>query len=114
MSDRIDSSVGPVLPVNGTRPVQPVRTEPDQPAGAKAALGHGVGAATGGSLPPAYSEFVVDADTHDIVLQVKDAATNQILSQYPSREVEAVAAFMNRYAATLARRKAALKSEFAD
>lgn len=105
MSDRIDSSVGPVSPINGARPVHAVRQD-ESPTPAKA-VGLGVGATTGGSLPPAYAEFVVNSETQDIVLQVRDPRTNDILSQYPSRQVEAMTAYLKQYAATLARRQAA-------
>jgi FlaG protein len=108
MSDRIDSSVGPVSPINGARPVQPVR-EDEAPATAKP-VALGVGATTGGSLPPAYAEFVVSSETQDIVLQVRDPRTNEIVTEYPSRQVEAMAAYMKQYAATLARRQAAQAS----
>ncbi len=102
MSDRADSAIGPVSPIAGSRPIQPVRAEPD-PAPPR---GADIGAITGGSLPAAYAQFVVDPDTHDVVIRVRDATTDQVISEYPSRAVEEMAAYMRQYAAALARRRA--------
>ena len=111
MSDSLDHSVKPVAPVAGSQSVQPVRPEPPQPIIARSATPDrkpDVAASTSGSLPPAYSQFVVNQDTHDVVIRIRDAATDQVLAEYPSQQVEEIAAYMKTYAETLARHRAAL------
>jgi hypothetical protein len=99
MSDRVDSAIRPVPPVTGARPVQPVRSESAAQPRAD------IGAITGGSLPAAYAQIVVNPETHDVVIRVRHATTDQVISEHPASEVEAMAASMRRYAATAARRR---------
>jgi len=113
MSDSRDLSIQPTQPVGGASAVQPVRSEgsvgtsgspqpePDE---------HTVAAATGGSLRAAYAQFVINPDTHDVVVRVRDSETDQVLSETPSPEVERVAKYLKDYANTLARHRAALRS----
>jgi hypothetical protein len=100
MSDRIDTSVKPVLPITGARSVQPVRS--DAPAQRKP----DVGAVTDGNLPAAYAQVVVNPDTQDLVIHVRNATTGQVITEHPTSELEAVATSMKRYAAILARVRA--------
>jgi hypothetical protein len=111
MSDSRNPAVSPAPPVGNAAPVQPVRGQ--QPVGLAAERsiaprGHEVAAVTGGSLSPAYAQFMVDQDTHDVVIRIHDAATNQVIAQYPSAQIEAMAADMQKYADTIARHRAAL------
>ena len=113
MSDSRNPSISPAPPVGRAAPVQPVRGQ--QPVGLPAERsvaphGHEVAAVTGGSLLPAYAQFMVDQDTHDVVIRIHDVATNQVLAQYPSAEIEAMSADMQKYADTVARHRAALVS----
>lgn len=111
MLDGRDQTIGPVAPVTTAPAVHPVRAEPPvQTPGTRADIGpvkRDQVASTGGGLPAAYSQFVVDEQTHDVVIRIRDAATDQVLAQYPSQEVENIAAYMKAYAETLARHRAA-------
>ena len=71
---------------------------------------HTVAATTGGSLRAAYAQYDVNPETHDVVLRIRDATTDQVISETPSREVQAMSKYLNDYAATLSRHRAALKS----
>ena len=85
--------------VTGTAERQPVR----DPHTAAAAT-------TGGSLRAAYAQYDVNPDTHDVVIRVRDAATDRVLSETPSKEIQAMSKYLNDYAATLSRHRAALQS----
>jgi uncharacterized FlaG/YvyC family protein len=69
-----------------------------------------VGAATGGNLRPAYAQFATIPDTHDVVIRIRDATTDEVISETPSREVQAVTKYLADYAAAMARHQAALKT----
>jgi len=68
-------------------------------------------ATTGGSLRPAYAQFVVDPTTHDTVLRIRDANTDAVISESPSPEIQAMTRALKAYADTLARRQAAVRGE---
>jgi hypothetical protein len=70
-----------------------------------------VAAATGGTLQPAYSQFVVDPNTHAVSLRVRDGTTNRILQEFPSAELQAMSRNLTAYAGMLARRRASSPSE---
>src|ERR1700682_4598283 len=111
MSDIHDPLVTPVSPVGRSAPVQPVRRDlptaaPADPA--SASKPSTVVATTGGSLREAYAQFVVDPETHDTVLRIRDSNTNAVISESPSPEVEAMTRALKAYADTLARHHAAL------
>lgn len=55
----------------------------------------------------AYSELVVNPDTHDVIVRIRDAVTDRVLNEYPSTEVEHLALYLKQYSETLARRRAA-------
>jgi hypothetical protein len=100
MSDRIETSVPPVSPITGARSVQAVRT--DVPGQRKA----DVGAVTGGNLPAAYAQVVVNPDTQALVIHVRNATTGQVITEHPTSELEAAATSIKQYAAMLARVRA--------
>lgn len=116
MSDSRDLPVGPVQPIGGAAPVQPVRAEPPLPGAAPHVAPTGgpqlqhAAAVTDGNLPGAYAQFFINPDTHDVVIRVRDATTDQVINEYPSREIEAMNVYMKKYADTLARRHAARSS----
>jgi hypothetical protein len=113
MSEPQTPPVGPVPPVGGTPRVDPVRREaqPNVPSGGEGAAGkQNVAAITGGSLAGQYAQLVINPDTHDVVIRVRDAQTDRVLREYPSQEIEHLAMYMKQYAATLARRRAAQRS----
>ncbi len=113
MSDSSDLHITRVPPVGDAAPVQPVRGERlvgtyvDRTA---APHQHDVAAVTDGNLSSAYAQFVVNQDTHDVVIRIRESASDRIIAEYPSRELEEIATSMKHYAETLARRKAALGS----
>ena len=102
-----DSRIEPTSPVAGVRAVRPIRRKlwarPAQRGATPAA-------ATGGSLRPAYSEVDVDPDTQEMVVRVRDAATDEVLSELPAKEIQAMNKHLKDYAdaAAAARRHAAL------
>lgn len=115
MSDSGTNPIAPVAPVANTPAVQPVRDQrsmalpgertsagTDRPAAA---------AVTGGSLPASYAQFVVNQDTHDVVIRIRDSATDRVIEEYPSAQVEELAKYMKAYADTLARHRGAKFSQ---
>jgi flagellar protein FliS len=68
-------------------------------------------AVTTGQLTAAYAQLVINPDTHDVVIRVRDSATDAIIREYPSREVEHMAKFLKDYVDTAARRRAAGRTE---
>ena len=68
-------------------------------------------AATAGHLRPAYTQFVVDPETHDVSLRIRDAATDEVIRQIPAAEVAAVNKAMREYAQALALRHAAAQAK---
>jgi FlaG protein len=112
MSDSRDIRIEPTPPVGGAVAVQPVRTERSVGAPGNqrpAPEPSSVAASTGGNLRAAYAQFVIDPDSHDVVVRIRDSATNQVIDELPSKEIQAMTAYLKNYAATMARRKAALK-----
>ena len=108
MSDTQDLRIEPAAPTGAVEPGQPAvpaRRTPDpqqrQPGGDT----H-VAAATGGQLRSAYAQFVVDTESHTVVVRIVDAITNRVLQELPSPEVQAVMRSLNDYAELLARRRA--------
>jgi hypothetical protein len=113
MSDTRELHIEPTPPVLGAARVQPVR--PERPAGTPAAQrpepsNDSVAAATGGNLRPAYAQFVINPDTNDVVIRIMDSETDAILNEYPSKEVQAMSSYLQGYANTLARHRAAAQT----
>jgi hypothetical protein len=118
MSYGKDLRIEPTPPVASPAPVHAVQHEaqaadaaehkPARDPHAKAA------ATTGGNLRAAYAQYDVNPDTHDVVLRIRDATTDQVLSETPSKEVQAMSKYLNDYAATLSRHRAALKNPTAN
>ena len=111
MSDSGTNPVAPVGPVASTPAVQPVRGQrwvalPGErtPAAADRSV---PAVATGGGLPASYAQFVVNHDTHDVVIRIRDAATDRVIEEYPSAQVEELAKYMKAYTESLARHRAA-------
>ena len=118
MSYGRDLRIEPTPAVSSPAPVRVVQheTHAADPAERKPAHdSHPAAAATtGGSLREAYAQYDVNPDTHDVVLRIRDSATDQVLSETPSKEVQAMSKYLNDYAATLSRHRAALKSPTAN
>ena len=100
------AATSPSHPVAGVGPEQPAPTP--QPAPAKPALPPA--AATSGQMRAAYAQFVIHPDTHDVIVRIRDAKTDEVLNEIPSPQVEEMSKFLRDYADTLARRRVATQS----
>src|SRR4051794_20522842 len=101
-----DSRIEPTSPVRGVRAIRPLRRErrarSAQPNVSPAAT-------TGGNLRPVYSEVHVDPDTQETVVRIRDAATDEVLSELSSQEIQTMNKHLKDYAdAAAARHRAAL------
>ena len=118
MSYGRDLRIEPTPPVTSAAPVQPVQHEAHaaDPVEHKPVRDpHAAAAATtGGNLRAAYAQYDVNPDTNDVVLRIRDATTDQVISETPSKEVQAMSKYLNDYAATLSRHRAALKNPTAN
>src|SRR6266851_5405605 len=118
MSYGRDLRIEPTPAVTSPAPFQAVQHEPHAAAAADhkpARDPHTAAAATtGGNLRAAYAQYDVNPDTHDVVLRIRDASTDQVISETPSKEVQAMSKYLNDYAATLSRHRAALKTPSAN
>ena len=116
MSDR-DLRVEPTPAVRAPAPVQPVRQEAHVVAPAdrkRAPEPNTPGAITGGTLRAAYAQIAVNPDTHDVIIRIRDSATDQVISETPSKEVEAMTKYLTDYAATMGRHRTALTTSSAN
>jgi hypothetical protein len=108
-----DIRIEPPTPVSGAAAVHAVRP-PDRSPGAPGnqqpvhALSSTVAASTSGGLHAAYAQFVVDPDTHDVVVRVRDTVTDALIVETPSKEIQQMHKFLKDYAQTMARRRTAL------
>jgi hypothetical protein len=84
MSDN-NAQVVPTPPLRGAEPAQPVR-RPERPA----------------DTPR--------DPTGDVVVRIRDAAIDRVLSELPSKEVQAVTAYLKNYLETMSRHRAALQA----
>jgi uncharacterized FlaG/YvyC family protein len=55
---------------------------------------------------------VVDSSTNDVIVRIRDAATDEVISELPSREVQAMTRHLREYAEALARHRAALSTDY--
>jgi hypothetical protein len=111
MSDTPELRIAAIPPTGAAEPVQHAHgvrdgaaAHPAQPA--PAPVEQDVSASTNGQLQNAYAQFVIDPHTHDVVVRIRDAATDRILTELPSPEVQAVSRNLRDYAELLARRAA--------
>jgi hypothetical protein len=109
MSDLRIPLVTRASPVSGPAPVQPVRRDlPTQaPVDQTQARPSTVVADTGGSLRPAYAQYVIDPTTHDTVVRIRDTNTGAVISESPTPEIQAMLRALKAYADTAARHQAA-------
>jgi hypothetical protein len=107
-----DIRIEPPTPVSGAAAVHAVRP-PDRSSLAPGTRSPApalstVAATTSGGLRAAYAQFVIDPDTHDVVVRVRDSATDALIDETPSKEIQQMHKFLKDYAQTLSRRKTAL------
>jgi hypothetical protein len=109
MSDAQDLRIAPAVPSGVVEPSRPALPQRPAPAASKRREGgdEPVAASTGGRLRSAYAEFVIDSETRSVVLHIRDAATNRIIQELPSPEVQSIMRSLHDYAEMLARRRAA-------
>ena len=106
MSEIQRVAIGPVRAVGRSAPVQPVQGEPISGGGAGLPAAQPA-AITGGSLPAAYAQLVLNADKEEAVIRVRDAATDAVIHEYSSDEVSAMSAQLRQYTPATVRRRAA-------
>jgi hypothetical protein len=113
-SDRPELRVDPTTPAGATERVHdrvlaraalPVR-ESAVPTQADP-----VAAFTSGHLRAAYTQHVIDPETHEVSVRIRDAATHEVISQLPATEIEALSRSMREYAEALALRHAATQGK---
>ena len=112
MSDTNNPRIEPTPAVRGPAPVKAAPPESSgavhvdrAPVPAQATPA----ATTGGSLRASYAQFSVNPDTHDFVISVRDATTDQVITETPSPEVEALSKSLQDYAAAVAHHQATSK-----
>jgi len=115
MSDARDLRIEPVGPADAAQPVQAAHVE--HPAAERAAQQQRPApgepdavAAVGGHLRGAYAQYVVDPDTNDVVVRIRDVATDRLLHELPSPEVQALTRYFREYPAMLARLRIATQA----
>ncbi|MDQ3810273.1 MAG: flagellar protein FlaG [Chloroflexota bacterium] len=64
----------------------------------------GVAAVTDGLLRAAYAQYLVDPDTHDVVVRIREAGSDRVLNELPSAEVQAISRRLREYRELLERR----------
>src|SRR5213082_1524947 len=91
MSNPHDLRVEPVAPTGAAEPVHAARRVPAEPklADAKLPARQDMSVVTNGQLRAAYTEFVVDPETHDVIVRIRDAATDRVLDELPSAQMQA-------------------------
>src|SRR5205085_8705249 len=104
-----------IEPVAHTSAAQPIHAAPripavPQPADPKAPVRQDMSIVSNGEIRAAYTEFVVDPETHDVIVRIRDAATDRVLDELPSAQVQAVHKAMADYAEKMARHRAALQA----
>ena len=102
------AATSPGQPIAGVRSEQPAPAP--QPAPEKPAGGLPPAATTSGQMRAAYTQFVIHPDTHDVIVRIRDANTDEVLNEIPSPEVEEMSKFLRNYADALARRRVATQS----
>lgn len=112
MSNILESRISPTSPVVRSAPVQPVRRDAptNAPDDARQPKPSAVVASTGGSLRPAYAQYIVDPTTHDTVVRIRDTNTGAVISESPSVEIQAMMQTLKAYANTVAGQQAARHS----
>src|SRR3954451_2082788 len=103
MPDAHDIRIEPVAAPRAAERVQhavPARrlASPAEPKADAADLDLDVAASTSGHLPNAYAQYLVNPDTHEVIVRIRDASTDEILSELPSPEVQAISRHMKEYA----------------
>lgn len=101
------AATSPGQPVAGVGPEQPAALPP---APAKPASGLPPAATTSGQMRAAYAQFVIHPDTHDVIVRIRDAMTDEVLNEIPAPQVEEMSKFLRDYADALARRRVATQS----
>jgi hypothetical protein len=114
MGEQTELRIEPTAPAGAAEPIHPAVSQRRAPAELPEAPPRPdsppVAAETGGHLRGAYAEYVVDPDTHDVVVRIRDASTDRVLHELPTPEVQALMRALNDYAKLAARRRAAAQA----
>ena len=118
-SDRPELRVDPAAPARATEPLrtatgrvgQAVPNDGLTPSGRQARRDHEHAVSTAGQLRPAYAQYVVDRETHDVSVRIRDAATDEVIDQVPSAEMAAMDRSLREYSEALARKHAAAEAK---
>jgi len=112
MSDKPVSPIEAVAPAGAIAPLQPAQgVRVPHPSGTPVEPHHDPAVvSTVAPLGSAYAQFVVDPASQDIVIKIRDATTNRVLTELPSPAVQAVDKSLREYAKLLERRRAASQS----
>jgi len=116
MSDTPELRIAAIPPTGAAEPVRHAHAahvgaaaHPAQPA--RAPVAQDVSASTDGQLQNAYAQVVIDPHTHEVIVRIRDAETDRILTELASPEVQAVSRNLRDYAALLARRAAVQQAQ---
>jgi hypothetical protein len=99
---------GAAEPIHPALPTRPTPPEPPEPQPQRDSVP--VAAETGGHLRAAYAEYIIDAETNDVVVRIRDASTDRVVRELPSPEVQALMRTLNDYAKLAARRRVAAQA----
>jgi hypothetical protein len=115
MSNSHELRIEPVAPTSAAAPIQSAHRVPEvsnesKPADPKLPVRQDMSVVSNGHVHAAYTEFVVDPETHDVVVRIRDAATDRVLDELPSAQMQAVHKAMAEYAEKMALRRAALQA----
>jgi hypothetical protein len=115
MSDKPVSPVEAVAPVGAIAPTHPAQgVRVPHPSGAPVEPRHDPAVvSTVAPLGASYAQFVVDPASQDVVLKIRDAATDRVLTELPSPAIQAADKSLREYAKLLERRHAANQSAHA-
>jgi hypothetical protein len=115
MSDKPVSPVEAVAPVGAIAPTHPAQgVRVPHPSGAPVEPRHDPAVvSTVAPLGASYAQFVVDPSSQDVVLKIRDAATDRVLTELPSPAIQAADKSLREYAKLLERRHAANQSAHA-
>ena len=120
MADRPELRIDPTAPTraaeslrlpSGLSGQQPVPADASTAAPGQGRPEHEPAVATAGHLRPAYAQYVIDPETHEVSVRVRDAATDEVIRQIPPAEVAALNRSLREYAEVLARRHAAAQAK---
>ncbi len=107
MSDIAVPATTPARPVGRIAVAPEAHGSPGQHAATARVHGRehaGIAAMTDGLLRAAYAQYLVDPDTHEVVVRIREAGSGRVLHELPSAEVQAISRRLREYRELLERR----------